>query len=129
MELGVKEESIQRELRLLLRRLEELQQQQIKKTLEPQDAKIEMTEEERSAALDLLRRSASAGVHRGRLRALRRGRARSRTSRWAIWPPSRGCCDAPLAVVVQSSSAAGKSSLMEAVLGFVPDEQRSNTRP
>ena len=30
---------------------------------------------------------------------------------------------APLAVVVQSSSAAGKSSLMEAVLGFVPHEQ------
>ena len=32
--------------------------------------------------------------------------------------------DAPLAVIVQSSSAAGKSSLMEAVLAFVPEEQR-----
>jgi hypothetical protein len=32
--------------------------------------------------------------------------------------------DDPLAVVVQSSSAAGKSRLMEAVLGFVPDEER-----
>jgi hypothetical protein len=30
----------------------------------------------------------------------------------------------PLAVVVQSSSAAGKSSLMEAVLRFMPEEQR-----
>ena len=30
----------------------------------------------------------------------------------------------PLAVMVQSSSAAGKSSLMEAVLKFVPDEER-----
>lgn len=32
--------------------------------------------------------------------------------------------DEPLAVVVQSSSAAGKSSLMEAVLAFVPEEDR-----
>ena len=31
---------------------------------------------------------------------------------------------APLAVVLQSSSAAGKSSLMEAVLDFLPEEQR-----
>lgn len=31
---------------------------------------------------------------------------------------------APLAVVVQSTSAAGKSALMEAVLAFVPDEER-----
>ena len=32
--------------------------------------------------------------------------------------------EAPLAVIVQSSSAAGKSSLMEAILAFVPEEQR-----
>ena len=32
--------------------------------------------------------------------------------------------DKPLAIVVQSSSAAGKSSLMEAVLDFMPEEQR-----
>ena len=32
--------------------------------------------------------------------------------------------DRPLAVVVQSSSAAGKSRLMDAVLAFVPEEER-----
>lgn len=32
--------------------------------------------------------------------------------------------DQPLAVIVQSTSAAGKSALMDAVLGFVPDEDR-----
>jgi hypothetical protein len=32
--------------------------------------------------------------------------------------------DEPLAVILQSSSAAGKSSLMEAVLAFVPEEER-----
>ncbi len=30
--------------------------------------------------------------------------------------------EAPLAVIVQSSSAAGKSSLMDAVLRFLPEE-------
>ena len=32
--------------------------------------------------------------------------------------------DEPLAVIIQSSTAAGKSSLMEAVLAFVPAEER-----
>jgi DNA-binding transcriptional regulator GbsR (MarR family)/post-segregation antitoxin (ccd killing protein) len=32
--------------------------------------------------------------------------------------------NAPLAVVIQSSSAAGKSSLMEAILSFIPEEDR-----
>ena len=32
----------------------------------------------------------------------------------------------PLAIVVQSSSSAGKSSLMEAVLDFMPEEQRES---
>lgn len=32
--------------------------------------------------------------------------------------------DKPLGVVIQSSSAAGKSSLMDAVLAFVPDEEK-----
>lgn len=34
------------------------------------------------------------------------------------------CLESPLAIVVQSSSAAGKSSLMDAVLAFVPEEER-----
>jgi DNA primase catalytic core len=33
--------------------------------------------------------------------------------------------DEPLAVLIQSSSAAGKSSLMEAVLAFVPEEEKT----
>jgi hypothetical protein len=37
--------------------------------------------------------------------------------------------DAPLAVMVQSTSAAGKSSLMEAVLAFMPEEDTPPARP
>ena len=32
--------------------------------------------------------------------------------------------DEPLAIIIQSTSAAGKSSLMDAILAFVPEEQR-----
>jgi len=32
--------------------------------------------------------------------------------------------DKPLAVIIQSSSAAGKSSLMDAVLAMMPEEER-----
>ncbi len=32
--------------------------------------------------------------------------------------------DKPLAVMIQSSSAAGKSSLMDSILGFIPEEER-----
>ncbi len=32
--------------------------------------------------------------------------------------------DAPLAVIIQSSSAAGKSALMDAILAFMPEEER-----
>jgi DNA primase len=41
----------------------------------------------------------------------------------------RGMLEAPLAVIVQSSSAAGKSSLMEAVLASCRRSSGSNTRP
>jgi hypothetical protein len=121
-ELEVKEETIERELRLLLRRLEVLQQEQIKKTLEPQDAKIEMTEEEKSAALALLRSPKLLERIVGDFE--RCGVIGEITNKQVgyLAAVSR-LLPAPLAVVVQSSSAAGKSSLMEAVLGFVPHEQ------
>ena len=46
--------------------------------------------------------------------------ARRPTSSSATSPPSRASSSEPLAVLIQSSSAAGKSALMDAVLAFVP---------
>ena len=54
-ELGHKEESIERELARLILKLEDLQHQWLEKTLKPQEEKIEMTVEEKSAALEMLR--------------------------------------------------------------------------
>ena len=50
-ELGHKEESIERDLATLILKLEDLQHEWIEKTLQPQEEKVEMTTEEKSARL------------------------------------------------------------------------------
>jgi len=122
-ELGVKEDVIRHDLGRALLKLEELQDEQIKKALEPVEKEIQLGPEERAAAMELLsdpklldrivRDFASCGVV---------GEETNKLVGY-LGVVSRHL-DAPLAVIVQSSSAAGKSSLMEAVLAFVPDEQR-----
>jgi DNA primase catalytic core len=122
-ELGHKEESIERDLATLILKLEDLQHELIEKTLKPQEEKVAMSTEEKSAALELLRdprlldrilsdfeRCGVVGEETNKL-----------TSYLAV--VSR-LLDAPLAVLVQSSSAAGKSAIMEAVLAMLPEEQR-----
>jgi DNA primase len=122
-ELGVKEEVVSRDLGRMLWKLEELQRQHIQKTLEPKREEIQLSEDERTAALTLLRdprlldriladfeRCGVVGEETNKL-----------TSYLAV--VSR-LLDAPLAVLVQSSSAAGKSAIMEAVLAMLPEEQR-----
>jgi DNA primase len=122
-ELGVKEEVVSRDLGRMLWKLEELQRQRIQKTLEPKEQEVALSEEERAAALRLLRDS----------RLLERilddfercGVVGEETNKLVSYLAvvSR-LLDAPLAILVQSSSAAGKSALMEAVLAMLPEEQR-----
>jgi DNA primase catalytic core len=124
-ELGHKEESIERDLSTLILKLEDLQREWLEKTLTPKDEKLEMTVEEKSAAMELLRDP----------RLLERvledfekcGVVGEETNKKIgyLAAVSR-LLEKPLAIVVQSASSAGKSSLMEAVLDFVPEEQREN---
>ena len=122
-ELGIKEEIVSRDLGRMLWKLEELQRQRIQKALEPKKEEVQLTAEERTAALGLLldprlldriledfERCGMVGEETNKL-----------VSYLAV--VSR-LLDAPLAVLVQSSSAAGKSALMEAVLAMLPEEQR-----
>ena len=121
--MGIKEDVVKHDLRHVLRKLEELQDRQIQKTLEPKKPEIAIGDEDRAAALDLLKdRTCSTASWPTSSAAA--WWARRPTSWWATSPPCRGSLEAPLAVIVQSSSAAGKSSLMEAILAFVPEEQR-----
>jgi DNA primase len=122
-ELGVKEEVIRRDLGHVLLKLEELQEQQIKKALEPKAEEVALGEEERAAALELLRdpqlldRILADFEHCGVVGE----EINKLVSYLAV---TSRLLEAPLAILVQSSSAAGKSALMEAVLALLPEEQR-----
>jgi DNA primase catalytic core len=122
-ELGVKEEIVQRDLGRVLIELEQLQDEQIRKALEPKRPEVTMSEPEREAALELLKdpnlldriladfeRCGVVGEETNKLTGYLAAVSR--------------LLDAPLAVLVQSSSAAGKSSLMEAILALLPEEHR-----
>jgi DNA primase catalytic core len=122
-ELGIKEEIIRRDVGRVLFKLEELRDEQIKQALQPKEKSVTLTDEERAEAMALLRDP----------RLLERivedfalcGVVGEETNKLVgyLGVVSRHL-EAPLAVMVQSSSAAGKSSLMDAVLAFVPEEQR-----
>ncbi len=119
-ELGVEEETIKKDLGRVLLKLEELQDQQITQMMEPEAPPPIMTAEQRDEALRLLRDpnllerivadfdvvGETTNKLVGYLAAISRK------------------LDQPLAIIIQSSSAAGKTSLMEAILALVPPEDQ-----
>jgi len=122
-ELGLEERVVKRDLGQLLLRLEALQEEQIRKALEPKEKTIELDDQEREAALELLRDPQL--LDRILADFERCGVVGEETNKLVgyLAAVSRKL-DEPLAVILQSSSAAGKSWLMEAVLAFMPEEER-----
>jgi DNA primase catalytic core len=122
-ELCIKEDALRRDLGRVLLKLEEMQDQQIRKALDPKPDGIELSPDERAAAMKLLTDPQLLG--RIVEDFARCGVVGEETNKLVSYlgVVSRHL-EAPLAVIVQSSSAAGKSSLMEAVLAFLPEEQR-----
>jgi DNA primase catalytic core len=122
-QLGVKEEVVQRDLGHVLLKLEELQGEQIKRALEAKPEEVALSEEEKTAALDLLRDPKL--LDRILTDFEQCGVVGEETNKLVSYLAviSR-LLEAPLAILVQSSSAAGKSALMEAVLALLPEEQR-----
>ncbi len=124
LELRVTEDVIKGDLGRVLLKLEALQEDAIRKALTPAaPAGVAIPEAEREAALELLRspnlieRIAAdletcglVGEHANKLIAYLAATSRK--------------LDSPLAVLVQSSSAAGKSTLMDAILALMPEEER-----
>jgi DNA primase len=122
-ELGVNEDVLKADLGKVLLKLEQLQDQQIRAALAPKDTTVRLSDEETAAALGLLR---DPRLLDRILEDFRRcGVVGEETNKLVgyLAAVSRKLED-PLAVVIQSSSAAGKSSLMEAVLAFMPEEER-----
>jgi DNA primase len=122
-ELGATEEVVKGDLGKVLQKLEALQEEQIKEALAPKEKAVAIGDEERAAAMDPLRdprlveriledfeRCGVTGEEVNKLVGYLAATSRR--------------LEEPLAVIIQSSSAAGKSSLMEAVLALMPEEER-----
>jgi DNA primase len=125
LELGLKEEVLKKDLGQVLLKLEGLQDQQIKNALAPKEKTVSIEEKDKAAALALL---TSPDLLQHILRDFERcGVVGEQTNKLVgyLAAVSRKL-ERPLAVLVQSSSAAGKSSLMEAVLAFMPTEEQVN---
>lgn len=125
IELRVSDEILKTDLGRVLLKLEQLQDEAITRALVPETSTpaITISEPDQAEAMallkspDLLDRILADFEACGIV-----GEATNKLTAY-IAAVSRKL-ERPLAVVVQSSSAAGKSSLMEAVLAFVPEEER-----
>lgn len=122
-ELGAPPETLKADLGRLLLALEALQAERIQAAMEPTSKPIVLTPEEEREALELLR---DPDLARRILEDFERaGVTGEETNKLAAYLACTSrLLDQPIAVVIQSASAAGKSSLMEAVLAFIPDEDR-----
>ena len=122
-ELACREDVIKLDLGRILLKLEALQAERIKAAMGVEPAAPKMTEAEETEALallrapDLLARIVTDFDACGLV-----GEATNKLVGY-LAATSRKLAG-PLAIVVQSSSAAGKSSLMDAVLAFMPEEER-----
>jgi hypothetical protein len=122
-ETGLKSELIKRDLGKVLGALEEIQETRLKADAAPKKDEPGMSAEEREKALALLRDPKLLDRILTDFAAC--GMVGEETNKLVgyLAAVSRKL-DAPLAVIVQSTSAAGKTALMEAVLAFVPPEER-----
>jgi hypothetical protein len=122
-ELEVTEDVIRKDLGRVFLQLEALRNEQIQKTLNAKEEEVELSPEEKAAAFDLLRNPNL--LQRILDDFARCGVVGEETNKLVGYLASISRrLETPLAVVVQSSSAAGKSLLMDAILGFVPEEDR-----
>ncbi|MCP5426472.1 MAG: toprim domain-containing protein [Gammaproteobacteria bacterium] len=122
VELGVSEAVIKADLGHLLLQLESLQTQRLEAAA-PQDTAVVLNESDTQAALerlqapDLLERLQSDFRRCGLV-----GEATNTLVGYLATLFRK--LEHPLAVTIQSTSAAGKSALMEALLAFIPPEER-----
>src|SRR5205807_171505 len=123
IDIGVKGEIVKHDLAAVYRELEARQDEMIKATLAPTAARPAMTDGETAAAMKLLR---DPNLLRRVLRDYDRcGVVGERTNKLVAYLAAVSrLLDDPLAIIIQSSSAAGKTKLMDAVLDFIPEEER-----
>jgi len=122
-ECGVKAEVIKKDLSKVLLKLEELQEQQIKQVLEPKNKNATLNELEQQQALELLKdKNLLNRILSDFMTAGVVGEETNKLMGYLACVSRK--LDKPLAIIIQSTSAAGKSSLMDAVLNMMPEEER-----
>jgi DNA primase len=123
-ELEVEESVLQRELGKVLLKCEELQERQLEEVMKPKlPAEVEIPEADKQQALALLRDpTLSERILEGFEATGLVGEPVNALTGY-LAAVSRKLAS-PLAIIVQSTSAAGKSALMDAVLDLMPEEDR-----
>jgi DNA primase len=121
-ETDLAERILKADIGRVLMALESLQDEAIKEVLQPEPAQ-QMSDAENAQALELLRAPDLPARILADFEAVGVVGEATNCLVGYLAAVSRKL-DRPLAVVIQSSSAAGKSSLMDAVLSFVPEEER-----
>ena len=114
---------IKKDLGKLLLKLEEIQQDKQIQANE-KDQPVPLSAQEQKAALELLQDGDLIDIIRQDFNKMGIVGEESNTLVGYLACVSRKL-DRPLAVMIQSSSAAGKSSLMEAILALMPEEERT----
>jgi DNA primase len=122
-ELGVPEEVVHRDMGEILKVLEVLREREIEAALAPKEQMVKLTSEEHDEAMKLLKDPNVIERIVGDLEQC--GLVGERTNKLTTYlaAVSRKLDD-PLAIIIQSSSAAGKTTLMDAVLAMIPEEER-----
>jgi DNA primase len=123
-EVGVREEVVHHDMGQVLKTLEILREKEIEKALAPKAAApVVLTPEEHAEAMHLL---TSPDLVQKIVTAFDRcGLVGERTNKLVAYlaAVSRKLDD-PLAIIIQSSSAAGKTAVMDAMLALLPKEDR-----
>ena len=123
-ELKVEPDTIKRDVGRVLLKLEELQEQNLTEALEVDKPEVvELDDIEKSEALELLRSPQLLDRIAADFEACGLVGERANALVAYLAAVSR-LTDDPLAVIIQSSSSAGKSSLLDAVLSFMPEEDQ-----
>jgi DNA primase len=122
-ELGLPEELVARDMGRVLLTCEEHAERAVREAQAPAEPEVELSEAERERTLSLLRDPALIERICADFERIGVVGERDNCLLGYLAAVSRKL-DRPLAIIVQSTSAAGKSALQEAVLAMVPPEER-----
>ena len=122
-EIGVKDDVVKRDLCAMLRRLEAIQTEAVRKAHEPKVEAVALSEKETKEALDFWKSPGLLARIVSDMTAC--GLVGEETNKLVTYIAGVSrLLDRPLAVIIQSSSAAGKTALMDAILSLMPEECR-----